>query len=162
RTTLDRASRQAPEDDRVWLARANLAIHTGQFAEAKTLLEACGRRRPDDPAVWQASLDWALAADRVDEARRCLDHLPADRFTSGQISMIQAGLAVARGDAEAERQALERAVEADPSNLAASDRLVELAIQAGQAGRAELLRRRKAELDRAKHRYRNLYKDGDL
>ena len=35
RTALDRASKQAPEDDRVWLARAHLAIRLGDFAEAE-------------------------------------------------------------------------------------------------------------------------------
>ena len=34
RSVLDRAARLAPDDDRVWLGRANLAIRTGAFDEA--------------------------------------------------------------------------------------------------------------------------------
>ena len=34
RTQLDEAARKAPDDDRVWLGRANLAIRTGRYAEA--------------------------------------------------------------------------------------------------------------------------------
>ena len=33
RNLLENAGRQAPEDDRVWLGWANLAIRTGQFAD---------------------------------------------------------------------------------------------------------------------------------
>jgi predicted Zn-dependent protease len=57
RILLGRASQQAPEDDRVWLAWANLAIQTGQFAGARRRLDDCLGRRPEDPAVWQAVLD---------------------------------------------------------------------------------------------------------
>ena len=35
RSTLERASRLAPTDDRVWLGHANLAIHTSRHAEAE-------------------------------------------------------------------------------------------------------------------------------
>src|SRR5262249_39080309 len=79
-TTLDSAGGQAPEDDRVGLGRANLAIRTGRFVEARRLLDACLGRRPEDPAVWQAVLDRGLAAERSDEVRRALVHLPAERF----------------------------------------------------------------------------------
>ena len=43
RAFLDRAARLAPEDDRVWLARANLAIRTGKLDDAKRWLDACLR-----------------------------------------------------------------------------------------------------------------------
>ncbi len=46
-----------PEDDRVWLGRANLAIWLGQLDEAGRWLDACVARRPEDPAVWSARLD---------------------------------------------------------------------------------------------------------
>jgi len=48
RTFLDQAARLDPDDDRVWLGRANLAIRTGALDEADRWLDACARRRPDD------------------------------------------------------------------------------------------------------------------
>jgi thioredoxin-like negative regulator of GroEL len=62
RPALEQASARAPEDDRVWLGLANLAIRTGALDEAKRWLLACRSRRPDDAAVWQALLSWGLAA----------------------------------------------------------------------------------------------------
>ncbi len=70
RTFLERVADRAPEDDRVWLGRANLAIRQGAFDEAARWLDACRKRRPDDVPVWHARLDWALATGRVAEARR--------------------------------------------------------------------------------------------
>ena len=45
------------DDDRVWLARTNLATRTGQFELAHKLIEFCLKRRPDDPVVWRAGLE---------------------------------------------------------------------------------------------------------
>ena len=42
RRVLDRAGRQAPDDDRVWLARANLATRPGNLAEAVLARAAWG------------------------------------------------------------------------------------------------------------------------
>jgi enediyne biosynthesis protein E4 len=50
RVVLEKA---AAGDDRVWLARASLAIKTGRFDEAARWLNACLERRPDDPIVWR-------------------------------------------------------------------------------------------------------------
>src|SRR5262249_40881868 len=47
----------AENDDRVWLARANLAIRTGQFERAAEWLEACLRLQHGDGAVWSARLE---------------------------------------------------------------------------------------------------------
>ena len=67
RTALDRASRLVPDDDRVWLGRANLAIRTGAFDEAKHWLDACHERRPEDVPTRTARLSWAIATNRKDE-----------------------------------------------------------------------------------------------
>ena len=56
RASIDQAGRLAPEDDRVWLGRANLAIRTGAYDEAGRWLDACQRRRPEDVPVWRARL----------------------------------------------------------------------------------------------------------
>ncbi len=48
RASIDAAARNAPDDDRVWLGQANLAIRTGDFDAARRRLDDCLRRRPDD------------------------------------------------------------------------------------------------------------------
>ncbi len=77
--TLEKA---AEDDDRVWLARANLAIRTGQFDRAAEWLDACSRRRPDDTAVWRARLELSRATGDLAGAWRALEHLPADDFSA--------------------------------------------------------------------------------
>ena len=66
RACLDQAARLAPDDDRVWLGRANLAIRTGAYDEAERWLDACQQRRPDDVPVWRARLSWGIATNRID------------------------------------------------------------------------------------------------
>ena len=43
---LERAAGLAPEDDRVWLGRANLAIRRGEFDEASRWIDSCLGDRP--------------------------------------------------------------------------------------------------------------------
>jgi tetratricopeptide (TPR) repeat protein len=154
---LARAAEQSPEDDRVRLGLANLATRAGRFAEAEPSLEACLRRRPEDPAVWMARLEWAMADDRVDQARSALAHLRDGGLTEAKVWKILAWFADRRGDDDAGRRAWDRVVEADPGDLAALERLAELALKGGERPRAEGLRRRKAELDRALNRYLDLF-----
>jgi thioredoxin-like negative regulator of GroEL len=156
RASVDRAARAAPDDDRVWLARANLTLHAGRFEEAARWLDDCLRRRPEDPAVWRLRLRWAQATDRVEEARRCLRHLPADRFTTTEVLSLRAWFAAHRGLLEAERIALEELVAQVPGHTQALERLAALSANSGQAGRAAELRRRKAQADRVKERYYRL------
>jgi tetratricopeptide (TPR) repeat protein len=162
RATLHRAESLSPDDDRVWLARAVLAIRTGQYAEAECRLDACLRRRPADPAVWRVHLDWAWSAGRLDEARKAIAHIPAEVIPPGRVLALRAWFANRRCDQDAERCAWEQLAEADRGDTAALERLAELAIRAGRADRAAEFRRRKAERDRTLHHYRNLIKDGRL
>ena len=104
RALLTRASEQAPDDDRVWLAWANLAIRTGQFDDARRRIDDCLGRRPEDPSVWRAELDWGLGTAHVAAVRRALGHLPADRFSSSEVERLRAWLAERRGDTETERR----------------------------------------------------------
>ena len=76
RTAVEKAARKAPDDDRVWLASANVAVLSGRFPEASRWLDDCLRRRPDDPVVWRARLRWARATDSIDEARRAVRTFP--------------------------------------------------------------------------------------
>ena len=156
RDFLDRAERLAPEDDRIGLGRANLAIRQGAFAEAARWIEACLRRHPEDVPAWRARLDWAMATGRVAEAREALDHLPAAESSPAELHRLAAWFAARRGDVASEQRALEQLVEADPADGAAFDRLAELAVREGQPARAAELRRRKAELDQLKAQYQEL------
>jgi tetratricopeptide (TPR) repeat protein len=157
RSTFDQAGRLAPEDDRVWLGKANLAIRVGAYDEAARWLDSCLRRRPADRPVWRARLDWALATDRVAEVQEALEHLPAEESTPAQVERLAAWLATRRGDDAAERRALERLLAADPTEVAAWDRLAERAMREGRPARAAELRRRKAEIDQLTARYHKLY-----
>lgn len=154
RADLEHAGRLAPGDDRVWLGRANLAIRTGQYPEAESWLIACLQRRPEDPAVWRAWLEWARACGRPDEAARAAAHLPAGELAPAEVLALRAWLASRRGDDDAERQALEALIGERPADTVALERLAVLAIARGQTEQAIEYRRRKAEIDRSKDRYR--------
>jgi enediyne biosynthesis protein E4 len=156
-SALDQAARMAPEDDRIWLGRANLAIRAGSYDEAERWIDACLRRRPEDAPVWRARLDWAVAANRVAEVRDALKHLSVEVSTPAQIHKLAAWFAARRGDVQSERRALERVIAADPADFVALDRLAELAVKNGQPDRAAGLRREKAESERRIARYQQLH-----
>jgi tetratricopeptide (TPR) repeat protein len=156
RSFLDQSERLAPQDDRVWLGKANLAIRVGAYEEAARWLGACLRRRPEDVPVWRARLNWAVATNRVSDAQEALEHLPAQESTPAQVHRLTAWMAARRGDRAGERRALERLVAVDPADLTAWDRLAERAEQEGQPARAAELRGQKAEIDRFTARYQKL------
>jgi thioredoxin-like negative regulator of GroEL len=157
RSVLDQAAQLAPGDDRVWLGKANLAIRIGACDEAERWLDACLRRRSEDVPVWHARLDWAVATNRIAEAQEALKHLPAKDSTPTQIARLAAWLVARRGDVESERRALERLIDADPTDFKALDRLAELAVRAGHPERADELRAKKSEIERLLARYLKLY-----
>jgi enediyne biosynthesis protein E4 len=157
RANLDQAARLAPDDDRVWLGQANLAMRTGNHGEAERLLIACLKRRPDDVPVWRARLSWGRAAGRVDIVREAMTHLPAGESAPAEVNRIAAWLAANHGELAAERQALDRLIIAEPADLAALRRLVELARQDGHPDRAAEFERRLAEIDRQTTRYLKLH-----
>jgi thioredoxin-like negative regulator of GroEL len=158
RANLERAGLLAPDDDRVWLSKANLAIRTQSYEEAARWLGRCLARRPEDVAVWRARLDWALATRRVAVAREALKHLPAAESNSAEVEKLAAWFAAQRGDDKAERTSLERLIAADPTDFAAVDRLIELRTKNGQPDVALALRRRKDEVARLQARYQKLFK----
>jgi enediyne biosynthesis protein E4 len=158
RSLLDRSGRLAPDDDRVWLGKANLAIRVGSHDEAARWLDLCLGRRPDDASVWRARLNWSMASNRVEEALEALRHLPADGESPARTQRRAAWLAARRGDSEAEERALESVIVEDPADFAAHDRLIELAIRDGQPARADELRGKKSEVQRLEARYLTLYR----
>ncbi len=151
RKLLERAGSQAPDDDRVWLAEAHLAVRMNRLDEAEKLLARCLDRRPDDPACWRIRLDWALAANRPDVVRECLGRVPADQADA---SRLRLWLAERSDDESALRSALEARLDADPVDAEALERLAQLEIKAGRAEAAQSLRARKTESDALDQDYR--------
>ncbi len=160
RTRLDKDHASAPEDDRVWLGLASLALHTARFDEADTWLRKCLARRPDDPLVWQARLDWAVATDRVPEAVEAMKHLPAASLEIEQILNLRAWLAARLADRAAEERALRRLAAYTPGDTKVLARLTELAVRAGRGDEVIRVRARKAELDQATETYRKILNAG--
>ena len=72
RSFLDHVARSAPDDDRVWLGKAKLAIRVGRYDEATKWLEACLQRRSGDLSICRTRLDWALATHRLADVRQAL------------------------------------------------------------------------------------------
>jgi enediyne biosynthesis protein E4 len=156
RPALEKAAEHSPDDDRIWLGRANLAIRTGEFVAAAQWLDQCERRRPHDTPVWQSRLELAVATGDVAEARRALEHLPASLLPPAEVLALRAWFAAQTGDFERERHVLEELLVCSPGRQPAVERLAELELRAGHAENAARLRARKAELDRARIRYEML------
>jgi len=159
---LDRACREAPDDDRLWLGLANLATRTGQLDEAAAWLDRCEGRRPADPAVWRARLDWARATGDPEAVRRALAQPSAGHLRPAEAWALLAWLAASREDHAAERDALAALLRDDPADSAALERLAGLDADAGDAEGGAELRRRKAGLDRARDDFKKVLALGDL
>ncbi len=152
-TALDEAARRAPEDDRVRLGRAILALQSGRYDAAARGIDECLEARPGDPVVWRASLDLALAAGQVDRADQALAHLSEGQVSREVLLRLRAWFAAHGENPEAERAAVESLLEHSPGDAAALERLAVLEIRAGRADRAAALRARKAGLDQARRDY---------
>jgi enediyne biosynthesis protein E4 len=153
RKTLQNAD---PDDDRVWLAQANLAAWSGQIDEASHWLARCSQRRPDDEPVWRARLALAKAAGDVPAVLSAASHLPLGRFTRAEVLALRAWLAARRGDVELERSTLVALVSEEPGTFDAWDRLAELAVIAGRTTEAEEYRKKKAVFNEVRQRYKKL------
>jgi enediyne biosynthesis protein E4 len=158
RANLEWAGRMSPEDDRIWLGKANQAIRDASYDEASRWLDACARRRPDDVAVWRTRLNLAVKTNRTTEAQQALAHLPAELSTPAQVQKLSAWFAARRGDVESEQRALERLIVADPADLVAHERLTELAVGNGRHDCAGELRSAKTKIEKIMARYRQLHK----
>ena len=150
---LDAASRGAPDDDRVWLGRANLATRLGRFEESARWLDRCQGRRPDDVAAWRGRLDLALATRDVEGAWRAVGHLTAGSVGPAEVLSLRAWFAELADDEPKERRALTELLTLEGANVRALERLAELELRAGRPEEAARLRARKAGLDRANARY---------
>jgi tetratricopeptide (TPR) repeat protein len=157
RVALDRAGQLAPDDDRVWLGRADLALRTGAFDDAGRWLDACLERRPEDSAVWRSRLNWGIAANRIDVVEEARKRLPDAESTIANSHRAAAWLAWKRGDLGTERLELRRLVAADSTDPKAADRLAELASRAGNLGEAAELERHRTKMAGLLHGYRRLH-----
>src|SRR5262249_26259710 len=90
---LEDAGRTVPDDDRVWLGRAYLAISTAKFDEAGSWLQKCLARRPDDPSVWRARLEWSVASDQASAAVEAMNHIPLAKVGHDSLLRFRAWLA---------------------------------------------------------------------
>jgi enediyne biosynthesis protein E4 len=157
RSLLDEAAKLAPDDDRVWLGRANLAIRTGDVKDAERWLNECEKKRPDDRAVWRARLEWAMATDRVDAVERTMTRMPDVAPLSTDRHRINAWLAGQRGDFAKERSELELLLAADPGDLSAFDRLIDLHKKGGQPALAAEVSQKKIAVRELLGRYLMLH-----
>jgi tetratricopeptide (TPR) repeat protein len=153
---LNQFEQEAPDDDRIWLGRANLALHAGQLDEADRWLDRCEARRPNDLAVARSRLSWAIASRSLDQAHEAAARIRVDQLEPSESARLLAQLANFRGDRVGERQALERLVELEPGDAAAWSRLADLAAKDGETQRRAQYRERKAEIDRWNDDYRRL------
>ena len=153
RNTLEKG---AKDDDRVWLARANLAIRTGQFDSAAKWLDACLRRRPDDRVIGRGRLELARARNDVAGAWHALDRLPGDSLSPTEVLRLRVWLASLTGDSKVERAALSALVDREPGDTAALDRLATLAGLDRDSAEITRLRSKKSEMLAARLRYKAL------
>jgi tetratricopeptide (TPR) repeat protein len=150
---LEKAGNLAPEDDRVWLGKARLAIEAGGWDEANDWLTRC-RRAGADPPVWRAQLEWARGSGRPDEAIEAARQLGPEGLGLGERLEFRVWRGRQRGDSKEEAEALELWLEVEPAATRAMERLAELAHRAGKPDRVAELRRRQAEAERALVDYR--------
>ncbi len=155
---FEQVGRLVPDDDRIWLGKANLAIRTGSFKEAARWIDACLGRRPDDPTVWQARLDCAMRSNRLADARTALKHLPAAPATPAEVHRVSAALAALCGDFERERQELAALIAEAPEDFEAQERLGTLERRGVAKTFAAGLQQRRTEIERDEARYRELYR----
>jgi tetratricopeptide (TPR) repeat protein len=149
--------RLAPDDDRVWLGRAHLAIQTNAPDEAKVWLDRCQERRPNDPAVWKAWLQWGMATNRPKLVEQAIERIPAEMRALADIHRAAAWLKAARNDKPGERQELERLTAIAPTDLKAFERLATLDGTAAKPSFTAELKGKRAEIDEIWSRYTKLY-----
>jgi enediyne biosynthesis protein E4 len=157
RAVLERAAQLAPNDERVWLGRANLALRSGAYDEAERWLDACQKGRPDDLPVWRARLRFGIAAKQIDVVTLAMNHLPVDERNAASRHQTSAWLAAQRGDFAAERRELELWLGANPADVTALARLADLAEKDHQPAKAAELVRASTKIAGLLARYRKLH-----
>ncbi|WP_197446354.1 CRTAC1 family protein [Tautonia plasticadhaerens] len=158
---LGRANRDAPEDDRVWLGLAHLAILGGRIDDADGWLRRCLGRRPADPAVWRIRLDWALMKADPAAALAAIEHLDDSMLAPADVLELASWFALQRGDDRRRREAIVGALRHDPSRAALLEQLAFLETRRGAGDRASELRARKSGWERDFKEYERLLFDDE-
>ncbi len=151
----EKAGQLAPEDDRVWLGKARLAIEAGRWNKAREWLKRCRAAGADVP-VWKAWIALSRGSGQTEDALDALRQLGPAQLEVGERLALGAWIIRQRGDTRAEYRALEQAAKIEPAATPLMERLAELSLQGGQSERVTGLRRRKADLERALKAYRDL------
>jgi enediyne biosynthesis protein E4 len=157
---LDIGGRLNPNEERVWLGRARVAMRTGRLVEAESWLKRCANPSSDEP-VWRAWLDWARAAERPDVARHALQVIGPQRLGMVDRLSWRAWFAQRSSDVAAERRVLETWLALEPRNPLLLNRLATLATAAAEGEHAAAWRAAKAEVDRAIDAYNQRMTDTD-
>src|SRR5262249_36529781 len=134
KAALEEAGNSAPDDMRVWLGKARLAIHAGRWDEAASWLGRCRDAGADAP-VWRAMVEWAGGSGQVDGGLEAAAHVGLGQLEVEERLELRAWVDRRRGDESVEASALERWLELEPAATRAMERLAELAHRAGQSSR---------------------------
>ena len=161
-SVLDRARDKSPDDPRVALGLANLALQRGDLTDADRRLSALEKAAPTDPVVARARLNAAIRGDDPAAVVSAAARIPVDRTTPAEGFAVRAWLATHSSDRKSERAALDAWLAVDPANTAALERRAALATEDDGAAAADPYRKRKAEIDRAKERFRALLANGSV
>ncbi|MFO0908028.1 MAG: FG-GAP-like repeat-containing protein [Isosphaeraceae bacterium] len=153
---LDIGAKLDPDDDRILLGRARVALGEGRLDTAVELLTKCGvpPSRPD-AAVWRAWLDYADATGEGEHATRALRSLgtqlsPIERLT------WRVWFADRMNDLDLEIQTVNSLLTVEPRNPRWLTRSAALATESGDRETAAARRTLKADVDTALDEYTNL------
>lgn len=155
---IEKAAKAAPEDPRVRLAKANLAIGESRLAEAKAWLDSYSKAGAPDSPVRRAQLAWAMASGDFELALDQFLTLAPDAWvwTTDDLAAVETWFARQADDETAEEEALARLGGTCVGPIGTLDRRVELALKRSDRPRATALRAKKRELDLAYAEYPRL------
>ncbi len=153
--TLEKAGELAPDDDRVWLGKARLAIEAGRWEEAREWLERCRKAGLADGPVWKAWIKLALGSGHPDEAVAAVRQLEPQELELAERFALRAWLHRQQGNRQGEASVLEQWLKLEPAATIALERLAELDQQGGQLRRGSDFRHRKAEVENSLAAYRD-------
>ncbi|MDX2035290.1 MAG: FG-GAP-like repeat-containing protein [Isosphaeraceae bacterium] len=159
---LESYAKLDPDDDRVQLAIAEMALRSGALDIAAPLVDRCLAKRPNDPVVWRTRLELGVASDSLEIVESAIEHLTSNDLARTRAFEVAAWVFRKRNDAENERLAWLNLLELDKAHIAALQRLAELERAAGRSDKAAELRRHASEVDRAKLEYRGLLQSNYL
>ncbi len=128
---VEQAASKAPDDDRVWLARANLALLRGRLSDAARWLDACLKRRLTIPSSGVPGSGGRAPPIRSTRHAARSRTCPPNGFRPPRCLTLRAWFAAREGRADQERIALEQVIDQAPGDTQALERLAVLAARVG-------------------------------